>query len=329
VGRLSWKLQLAYACTALAIVCILVTLVRYQAARTAQTVNASVSYHAPAWATETATATPLEFTPDLPDNQATQVAVVPSLQPELTPFDIFPTETPTLEPQPELPTPEPMPTEEPTANPQPEQTNPEPSPLADEPEQATAAPNPNNPAPTSAASNTPAPTSAPSPIDSAPTEISEPTIIPSNTPTPSPTLTPSPSPTPTFFESQNQNRTPTATNGPTPTETPTLPEASFNNCEYENNPNLAPDYPVIIVKIYKDGDREFVTLRNESHERVDLTGWRLCSLRARQQHPIFGILAVGQEYNFQGSINHIWNLDPGDEAALYNPQGQLVSFFYR
>jgi len=147
----------------------------------------------------------------------------------------------------------------------------------------------------------------------------KPSATPTNTPPPSatPTRIPPPTATPT--------NTPLPTNTPPPTATPTLPPPSFNNCQADPNPAAAPHYPVRIIAI--DKSAETVTLRNTSTDAIDLTGWTMCSITGNQQHPIFGTLARGQSVVFSGPAGSIWNNSSPDPGALYNPTGQLVSYF--
>jgi hypothetical protein len=122
--------------------------------------------------------------------------------------------------------------------------------------------------------------------------------------------------------------TPTATVEPTPspTATPTLPPPSYNNCQADPNPDAAPNYPVRITVI--DKSAETVTLRNETAgDTIDLTGWHMCSVTGNQEHPISGSLAPGEERTFPNTGGPIWNNSSSDPGALYNGDGQLVSYF--
>jgi hypothetical protein len=112
---------------------------------------------------------------------------------------------------------------------------------------------------------------------------------------------------------------------PAPPQPKPLPPPSFNNCQADPNPGAAPHYPVQIVRI--DKGAETVTLKNVSPEAVDLTGWRMCSIRGNQQHPISGPLAPGEEKVFPGPAASIWSNSEEDDGALYNSQGQLVSYW--
>lgn len=144
----------------------------------------------------------------------------------------------------------------------------------------------------------------------APTNTPTPTIAAAPTKTPIPSATPKPSPTPK----------PTVG----PTATPTLPPPSYNNCQADPNPSAAPNYPVRITAI--DKVAENVTLKNVSTESIDLSGWNMCSVTGNQHHPISGTLAPGQSQTFN-SGSSIWNNSSADPGALYDPAGQLVSYF--
>jgi phosphatidylserine/phosphatidylglycerophosphate/cardiolipin synthase-like enzyme len=124
--------------------------------------------------------------------------------------------------------------------------------------------------------------------------------------------------------------TPTPTASPTttqgPTATPTLPPPTFNNCQADPNPSAAPNYPVDIVAI--DKAAETVTLRNvTTGDTIDLTNWNMCSITGNQHHPIGGTLAPGETKVFPNTGGPIWNNSASDPGALYNENGQLVSYF--
>jgi hypothetical protein len=111
----------------------------------------------------------------------------------------------------------------------------------------------------------------------------------------------------------------------TPTATPTLPPPTFNGCQADPNPAAAPHYPIRIMSINKVA--ETVTLQNVSTTAISLSGWTMCSITGNQQHPIGGTLAAGQSQTFPGPAGSIWNNTAEDDGALYNPSGQLVSYF--
>ena len=114
---------------------------------------------------------------------------------------------------------------------------------------------------------------------------------------------------------------------PAPTTGPALSPPSFNNCQADPNASAAPNAPVRIASV--DKAAEVVTLQNVSGSPVDLTGWIMCSIRGNQIHePIGGTLAAGETraFPYAGS-GTIWNNFEPDDGALYNPNGQLVSYF--
>ncbi len=144
-------------------------------------------------------------------------------------------------------------------------------------------------------------------------------VVPTNTPTATTPPLPEPSATSTT------TAIPTATN-PAPTGTPTLPPPTLNNCQQDPNPGAAPNYPVRITDI--DKEAEVVTLRNvTTGDTIDLSDWTMCSVTGNQQHPIGGTLAPGQSQVFSGPAGSIWNNSSSDPGALYNGDGQLVSYW--
>jgi hypothetical protein len=116
-----------------------------------------------------------------------------------------------------------------------------------------------------------------------------------------------------------------ATRTPAPTATPTLPPPTYNNCQADPNPSAAPNYPLRIVGINKVA--ETVTLQNVSGETIDLSGWTMCSVTGNQHHPISGTIGPGAYRPFVNDGGPIWNNSSPDPGALYNPNGQLVSYF--
>ena len=73
---------------------------------------------------------------------------------------------------------------------------------------------------------------------------------------------------------------------------------------------------------------EMVTLKNVSAGAIDLSSWEMCSITGNQHHPIFGTLAPGQSRTFDGPAGFFWNNSSRDDGALYNPAGQLVSYYF-
>ncbi|MGQ9926315.1 MAG: thermonuclease family protein [Chloroflexaceae bacterium] len=112
---------------------------------------------------------------------------------------------------------------------------------------------------------------------------------------------------------------------PTPTSPPLGGGPSFRSCADDPGPGVAPETPVRIVAV--DKRAETVTLRNVSATAVDLTGWRMCSIKGGQQHPIGGVLAPGETRTFPGTGGNIWNNSERDPGALYDAQGRLVSYW--
>ncbi len=147
------------------------------------------------------------------------------------------------------------------------------------------------------------------PVAPAPTSIP----VPGTPATPAPTLTPTPVPAPAPIPS------------PTAAPTPALPAPSYNNCQADPNAELAPNYPVRIIAI--DKAAETVTLQNISPAQVRLDGWIMCSIKGNQQHPIAGTLNPGESRTFPGPEGLIWNNQERDDGALYNQNGQLVSYW--
>jgi hypothetical protein len=106
---------------------------------------------------------------------------------------------------------------------------------------------------------------------------------------------------------------------------PQPPPPSYNNCAADPNWGSAPNHPVSIVSI--DKRSETVTLRNVGQETVSLDGWIMCSIKGNQQHPVGGMLAPGEQRVFSGPSGNIWNNSEEDDGALYNAQGQLISYW--
>jgi micrococcal nuclease len=91
-------------------------------------------------------------------------------------------------------------------------------------------------------------------------------------------------------------------------------------------PAAAPNTPVVIVAI--DKQAETVRLRNLSAEPVRLDGWTMCSLRGGQRHAgIGGVLQPGEERDYHNSASAVWSNNSRDDGALYDAQGQIVSYW--
>jgi hypothetical protein len=149
--------------------------------------------------------------------------------------------------------------------------------------------------------------------------------------TPTVTNTPTPTATPLVTATPTMTPSPTATTPPSPTitntPTPTLPPPSFNDCQEDPNPAIAPNFPVRIVTV--DKVAEVVTLQNVSAVTVSLEDWSMCSINGNQPHDdIFGSLAPGQIRTFPNEGGSpIWDDSQRDDGALYNADGSLVSYW--
>jgi hypothetical protein len=120
--------------------------------------------------------------------------------------------------------------------------------------------------------------------------------------------------------------TPTPTPQPTPT-TPALPAPSYNACAEDPTAESAPNSPVQIFRV--DKQAEIVTLQNVTDQPVDLTGWHMCSFRGSQEFMgITGVLGPYEAKEF-ANVNgeNIWSNENPDNGALYNANGQAVSFW--
>ncbi len=118
----------------------------------------------------------------------------------------------------------------------------------------------------------------------------------------------------------NELRDNTAPAAPKP-----LPSPTYNACQPDPNPDAAPNYPVQIVTV--DKRAEVVLLKNISTEPISLDGWHMCSIKGNQEVPIAGLLAPQETRSFPSADGNIWNNSEKDDGALYNPNGQLVSYW--
>lgn len=97
-------------------------------------------------------------------------------------------------------------------------------------------------------------------------------------------------------------------------------------CAAPPDPSAAPNSPIAIVAL--DKRAESVTLKNVGAEPVNLDGWRLCSLRGEQSHPVGGALAPGEQRTFPGAQGaSIWSNGERDDAALFDPSGALIAYW--
>jgi hypothetical protein len=124
--------------------------------------------------------------------------------------------------------------------------------------------------------------------------------------------------------------TPIAPTVPAPTAT-TAPGGlppSYNNCQADPNAANAPNYPVAIIRV--DKAAETVTIANvATNATVDLTGWRICSIRGNQLHAtLSGSLASGETRVIPSQASGlIWSNNDKDDGALYDAGGSLISYW--
>lgn len=79
----------------------------------------------------------------------------------------------------------------------------------------------------------------------------------------------------------------------------------------------------------KEGTPETVELRNVGNHPVELTGWRICSIRGNQLHAtLSGVLNVGERRIIASQAgSNIWSNTEDDDGALYDANGSLVSYW--
>jgi micrococcal nuclease len=106
----------------------------------------------------------------------------------------------------------------------------------------------------------------------------------------------------------------------------TSPPAAGRGCDSQPDPASAPNAPIAIVAI--DKQAEVVRLKNVGDAPVELGGWAMCSLRGAEAHPIGGVIAPGETRAFPGAAGRsIWSNSNPDDGALFDAQGQLVSYW--
>jgi hypothetical protein len=106
-----------------------------------------------------------------------------------------------------------------------------------------------------------------------------------------------------------------------------LPPPTFNNCA--TDPTMAPNSPVKIISVAKAASPETVTIQFVSNATVDLTSWKLCSIRGNQLHAtLSGTIAPGQSLDVPSQVgSSIWSNNDKDDASLYDADGRLISFW--
>lgn len=136
--------------------------------------------------------------------------------------------------------------------------------------------------------------------------------------------------TPTATRTSVSGSTSTATVRGTPSRTPTATatlssDIAANLCRQTPDPSQAPNEPIAIFDI--DEVNETITLESFSIETVNLDGWIMCSLTGDQVHTgISGDIEFLELFNFEYD-GDIWDDVQRDDGALYDPAGNLVSYF--
>ncbi len=98
------------------------------------------------------------------------------------------------------------------------------------------------------------------------------------------------------------------------------------DCAPKPDPASAPNAPIMIVAV--DKRAELVRLKNVGSASINLAGWTMCSLRGAQRHPVAGVIAPGETKDLPGAVGQsIWNNSSRDDGALFDAQGQLVSYW--
>lgn len=113
---------------------------------------------------------------------------------------------------------------------------------------------------------------------------------------------------------------------PQATLTPLPHSPAANPCRQRVD-EAAPNTPIVITAV--DKVAEVVSIRNTSTSAVDLAGWTICSLLGSQLHArLDGILGPGETTVVPSqALRAIWNNRSKERAAVYNSQGQLISFW--
>jgi hypothetical protein len=189
-------------------------------------------------------------------------------------------------------------------------------------------PPPTTDAPPPTAEAAPADTAPPS--DEPPDETPRPTrTAPPATAAPDITATPSSTPVaPRQVPSDDDDPAPTNTPAPEPTNTPApSPQPAGDLCSRQPAAADAPDTPLRLVEVTKKS--EIVTLENVSSNDIDLSDWTLCSLTGGERHVGFDDVTIeaGDTRQLLHIGDRIWDTERGDDGALYDPDGNLISYW--
>lgn len=103
------------------------------------------------------------------------------------------------------------------------------------------------------------------------------------------------------------------------------PLPSFTSCAFDPGLGLAPEAPVRIVMV--DKVAETVMIENVTARAINLTDWRMCSIRGGQEHPISGLIEAGAMRVLPAPPSNIWSNSERDPGALYDGEGRLISYW--
>jgi hypothetical protein len=93
------------------------------------------------------------------------------------------------------------------------------------------------------------------------------------------------------------------------------------------NPYAAPNYPIRILDV--DKETEVFSLQNVGDAPIDLSGWVICSVNGVQQFDQMNVvIQPGEIKRFVYPGAAVWDNNQRDDAALYNTQGQLISYWF-
>jgi hypothetical protein len=206
-----------------------------------------------------------------------------------------------------------IPGTEPPPPPPPPEPEPEPEPTPAETVEPGPPPEP-MPEPEETAEPAPEETAEP-----APEETAEP--APEETAEPAPEETAEPAPDETAEPAPEETAEPT----PQPTATPAPPTEPAARCPHSPK-GSAPNRPVRISLVVKQ--EETVELWNVTGSEIDLDGWVLCSVNGNEMHtPFGGTLDAGEKKRFTHTAAPIWDDTVRDDAALFNAEGELISYW--
>jgi endonuclease G, mitochondrial len=100
---------------------------------------------------------------------------------------------------------------------------------------------------------------------------------------------------------------------------------NFTSCAFDPGLGLAPETPVRVVTV--DKVAETVTIENVTNRTINLDGWRMCSIRGGQEHPISGVIEPGATRELPSPPSNIWSNSERDPGALYDARGRLISYW--